>query len=166
MLLRTTALHRHRQRGATILTFALIAPMVLLIIFGVSEMGRVLQAWMVLTNEAREAARYASVNFDSTKDWTQSSNQAAEQATIRTYINNRLNGVLDPAYLSPQPTVSVTSDSPPKVQVTIYYRVPLLIPLVNGWVPNQPCFTGLPAGDPRSGQVCFPVAARSAMRGE
>jgi Flp pilus assembly protein TadG len=166
MRLHTSKLHRHRQEGATILTFALIAPLVLLIIFGVAEMGRVLQAWMVLTNEAREAARYASVNFDSTKDWTQTSVQASEQSAVQAYIANRLNGVLDQSYVSPAPSVVVTADSPRKIQVTIYYKVPLLIPLVNSFVPNQPCFSGLPAGDPRIGQLCFPVAARSTMRGE
>ncbi|HYY87986.1 MAG TPA: TadE/TadG family type IV pilus assembly protein [Chloroflexota bacterium] len=151
---------RHRQEGTTILTFALIAPLVLIIIFGVSEMGRVMQAWMVVTNEAREAARYAAVNFDSTKDWTSATNQSAEQTAVRAYITNRLTGVLDQTYLSPPPAVVVTTDSPPKVQVTIYYRVPLMIPLVNMWVPNQPC------GAPHTGEVCFPLAARSAMRGE
>jgi Flp pilus assembly protein TadG len=149
---------RHRQEGTSILTFALIAPLVLIIIFGVSEMGRVMQAWMVVTNEAREAARYASVNFDSTKDWTSATNQSAEQTAVRTYISNRLTGVLDQSYLSPPPAVVVTTDK--KIQVTIYYRVPLTIPLVNMWVPNQPC------GAPHTTEVCFPVAARSAMRGE
>jgi Flp pilus assembly protein TadG len=150
---------RHRQEAVTITTFALIAPVLMLVIFGTLEMGRVLQAWMVITNEAREAARYAAVTFDASKDWTLASNQSDKQTAVQAYISNRLRGVLDQTYLTPAPAVVVTNDSPPRVQVTIYYKVPLIVPLVNQMLP------GLPAC-PGSADPCFPVAARSAMRGE
>ena len=54
---------RNRQQAVTIVTFALVAPVLMLILFGTMEMGRVLSAWMVITNEAREAARYGAVTF-------------------------------------------------------------------------------------------------------
>jgi hypothetical protein len=41
------------------------------------------------------------------------------------------------------------SNQSPLVQVTIYYQVPLVIPVVANMLPNP-----------------FPIAARSAMRGE
>jgi Flp pilus assembly protein TadG len=139
----------HRQRAVTIVSFALVAPLVLFIIFATMEMGRVLNTWLVITNEAREAARYAAVSFDSTRDWTQSANQSAEQTAVRAYITNRLTGVLDQAYLTPAPSVVVTRNASPNVQVTIYYKVPLVVPLVSDLLPNP-----------------FPITARSAMRGE
>ena len=138
---------QHREQAATVVTFALIAPVFLLIVFGTMEMGRVLNAWLVITNEAREAARYGAVTFDSTKD--PATEQAAEQTAVRAYIHQRLTGVLDQRNLTREPDVLVTSDSSPKVQVTIYYQVPLVVPLVSQVLPNP-----------------FPLAARSAMRGE
>jgi Flp pilus assembly protein TadG len=143
-------MHRHGQPATTIVTFALIVPVFLLIIFGITEVGRVLNAWMVITNEAREAARYAAVTYDGTAD--QATELAIEQAVVQAYVQQRLNGVLDRTGLSPQPTVAFIptgSNQSPLVQVTIYYRVPLVIPLVSQFLPNP-----------------FPIAARSAMRGE
>jgi Flp pilus assembly protein TadG len=138
---------RHRQSAATIVTFALIAPALLLMVFGTMEIGRVLNAWLVITNEAREAARYGAVTFDSTQD--AATEQTAEQSAVRAYISSRLSGVLDKTYLTPAPAVVVTSDPSPKVQVTIYYQVPLVVPLISQVLPNP-----------------FPIAARSVMRGE
>jgi hypothetical protein len=111
------------------------------------EIGRVLNAWLVITNEAREAARYGAVTFDSTRDVA--AEQTAEQSAVRAYISSRLNGVLDQTYLTPAPSVVLTSDASPRVQVTIYYQVPLVVPLISQVLPNP-----------------FPIAARSAMRGE
>jgi Flp pilus assembly protein TadG len=139
--------HRHRQPATTIVSFALIAPALLFIIFGTMEIGRVLNAWLVITNEAREAARYGAVTFDSTRDVA--AEQTAEQSAVRAYISSRLNGVLDQTYLTPAPSVVLTSDASPRVQVTIYYQVPLVVPLISQVLPNP-----------------FPIAARSAMRGE
>ncbi len=51
---------QHRERAVTITSFALVAPVFLFIVFGTLEMSRVLNAWMVITNEAREAARYGA----------------------------------------------------------------------------------------------------------
>jgi Flp pilus assembly protein TadG len=138
---------QHRQSAVTVVTFALIAPVFLLIVFGTMEVGRVLNAWLIITNEAREAARYGAVTFDAGAD--PSAELAAERTAVRAYLAQRLQGVLDQRYLSPQPDVTLTTEARPRLQVTIYYRVPLVIPVVSNVLPNP-----------------FPVAARSAMRGE
>ena len=138
---------QHRQPAVTVVTFALIAPVFLLIVFGTMEIGRVLSAWMVITNEAREAARYGAVTFDAAADPT--TELAREKTAVRAYLGQRLQGVLDQSYLQPAPDVTVTAEARPRVQVTIYYKVPLVIPLVRNVLPNP-----------------FPIAARSAMRGE
>jgi Flp pilus assembly protein TadG len=138
---------QHRQSAVTVVTFALIAPVFLLIVFGTMEVGRVLNAWLIITNEAREAARYGAVTFDAAAD--PSAELAAERTAVRAYLAQRLQGVLDQRYLSPQPDVTLTTEARPRLQVTIYYRVPLVIPVVSNVLPNP-----------------FPVAARSAMRGE
>src|SRR6266545_4512843 len=57
-----------RERAATIVSFALIAPIFLFIIFGALEFGRVLMTWIVITNEVAEAARYGAVRYDAARD--------------------------------------------------------------------------------------------------
>ena len=140
------AIH-HRESAVTVVTFALIAPVFLLIVFGTMEVGRVLNAWLIITNEAREAARYGAVTYDAAAD--PRTELAAEKATVGTFLAKRLKGVLNQQNLSPAPDVTITTESRPRVQVTIYYKVPLVIPLIKNILPNP-----------------FPIAARSAMRGE
>ncbi len=136
-----------RQDGVTIVTFALIAPVLLFLIFGAAEMGRVRNCWMIITNEAREAARYGAVRYDSTAD------PSTQQSQIQTFLAQRLNAVLDPSGLYRAPSVQFVSpggvNGSPMVQVTVYYRVELVTPLIASFMPNP-----------------FPIAARSAMRGE
>jgi Flp pilus assembly protein TadG len=142
-------LHR-RERAVTITSFALVAPVFLFIIFGTLEMSRVLNAWMVITNEAREAARYGAVTFDGSQPFV--AEQLTERTAVRAYVSQRLNGVLDPSGIYQLPDVTLVptgQNQSPLVQVTIYYQVPLVTPLIQSFLPNP-----------------FPIAARSAMRGE
>lgn len=58
---------RSHRKGQTLVEFALTLPILLLLIFGIIEFGRIFQAWVSLQNSARAAARYAStgqVNYD------------------------------------------------------------------------------------------------------
>jgi len=137
----------HNSPAVSTVSFALIASIFLLVVFSTMEMGRVFNAWLVITNEAREAARYGAVTYDASQD--RASEQSIEQSTVTSFISQRLSGVLDLNNLSPAPTVIITSDDRPKIQVTIYYKVPLVVPIVSNVLPNP-----------------FPVAARSAMQGE
>lgn len=60
-------LHRS-QRGAALVEFAVILPVLIILLFGVWEMGRIFDAWLVVTNAAREGARYAAAGDADTKD--------------------------------------------------------------------------------------------------
>ncbi|MDX2159778.1 MAG: vWA domain-containing protein [bacterium] len=51
---------RKRRQGQTLAEFALILPLLLLLLFGVIEFGRIFQAILTLENAARAAARYAT----------------------------------------------------------------------------------------------------------
>jgi hypothetical protein len=48
------------RKGQTLAEFALTLPILLLLLFGIIEFGRLFQAWVSLQNSARAAARYAS----------------------------------------------------------------------------------------------------------
>jgi Flp pilus assembly protein TadG len=128
-----------RQEGVSTVAFALMAPIILYLLFGVMEAGRVFEAWLVITNEAREAARYGSVNYGLTDSATL--NQA-----VLSYLDGRLAMSLAPSGIYRQPVVNTSGGT---VDVTVYYQVPLVIPLIKTVFPNP-----------------FPLAAHSVMRGE
>lgn len=48
------------QRGQAAVEMALLLPVLLLIFLAILEVGRVMDAWVVATNAAREGARYAA----------------------------------------------------------------------------------------------------------
>jgi hypothetical protein len=52
--------HLRRRRGQTTAEFALTLPILLILLFGIIEFGRIFQAWVTLQNAARTAARFAS----------------------------------------------------------------------------------------------------------
>ncbi len=54
-----TSRRARRRRGATVVEFALVAPLLILLIFGMFEFGRMMMVEQILTNAAREGARRA-----------------------------------------------------------------------------------------------------------
>jgi hypothetical protein len=48
---------RRRRRGATLVEFALVVPVLFLLIFGTFEFGRLMMVQQIMTNAAREGAR-------------------------------------------------------------------------------------------------------------
>jgi Flp pilus assembly protein TadG len=59
MMARTTQLRNNR--GQALVEFALLLPLVMLILIGIAEFGRAWQAKQTLTDAAREAARISAV---------------------------------------------------------------------------------------------------------
>ena len=53
-----------RDRGASAVEFALVLPLLLLIVFGIIDFGRALNAQITLTQAAREGARLDAVGDD------------------------------------------------------------------------------------------------------
>ena len=49
------------ERGDAIVEFVLVLPILLMLLFGILEIGRVLDAWIVVQNAAREGARAGSL---------------------------------------------------------------------------------------------------------
>lgn len=53
---------RNSRRGTAVIEFALIAPVFLLLVFGMIEFGRAIMVQQVLVNVSREGARQAAVD--------------------------------------------------------------------------------------------------------
>lgn len=55
---RSSPRHRRRERGQTLAEFALIAPLLVVLIFGFIDASRLYHAWVTIEGAAREGARY------------------------------------------------------------------------------------------------------------
>ena len=55
---------KHKERGAVAVEMAILLPLLLLIVIGIIEFGRVLNVQVSLTEAAREGAREAAIHFD------------------------------------------------------------------------------------------------------
>lgn len=56
---------RHQQEGGVALVeFAMVLPLLLVLVFGIVDFGRAFQTWITLTNAAREGARLGTVSQD------------------------------------------------------------------------------------------------------
>ena len=72
---------RFSQSGNAIIEFALILPILLLVVFGITEFGRMLMTVNVLNAAAREGARVAVIGGDSTSVFSRV-NQVLSAANI------------------------------------------------------------------------------------
>jgi Flp pilus assembly protein TadG len=55
---------RHEQQGAVAVEMAILLPLLLLILIGIIEFGRVFNVQISLNQAAREGARHAAIHYD------------------------------------------------------------------------------------------------------
>ncbi|MCX7427703.1 MAG: pilus assembly protein [Planctomycetia bacterium] len=88
-----------RRRGATVVEFALVAPLFLLFIFALFEFGRYIMVQQALTNAAREGSRTAALAT------------TTSATRVRAAVDDGLHGVISsPSDVSPV-TVTVVPES-------------------------------------------------------
>ena len=68
-----------RRRGASVVEFAIVAPIFFLLIMGIIEYGRMVMVQQIITNASREGARYAVLD---------GSTSATVTTTVETYLTN------------------------------------------------------------------------------
>jgi Flp pilus assembly protein TadG len=54
----------HDERGAALVEFALVLPLLLILVFGMLEFGKAFNYWIDTTHLANEGARWAVVNYN------------------------------------------------------------------------------------------------------
>ena len=130
MIGRSLARRMGATEGATAVEFALIAMLLFVLMFGIFEGGRVFHGWLVITNEAREGARWGAVRVGdpSYPDLTNDLEPAVE-----TYVTDRTDGQVDqdPAVFDVECTASEDA-----VTVQIDYTVVIVTPLISALWPD------------------------------
>ena len=101
---------RKKRCGAAAVEFAIVAPVLLLLVFGMIEYGRMVMVQQVITNASREGARRAVLDGATTQDVT---------SVVENYLTS---GSISGA------TVSVTPDPPENAAfgepVTVQVQIP------------------------------------------
>lgn len=100
---------RKDRQGAAVVEFAVVAPVLILLIFGMVEFGRMVMVQQVLTNAAREGARVGVLDDSTVTD-------------VQTTVNNYLTGggvKGATVTVSPNPLSSAGYGAPVTVTVTV-----------------------------------------------
>lgn len=122
-------LQSERPRAQSLVEFALILPILILIILGVIEMGYALFIYSQVENAAREGARAAAVR---------PCPNAADVQTIIDATRARLPALVDTNSITP--TISYGGITDPTygnpVTVTVQYQFTLLDPLTTAFIPQ------------------------------
>lgn len=111
-----------KNKGQTLVETAFVLPIILLVLMGIVEFGRIFNTYLVLTNASREGARVAAVGgadsdvINSVMNVTQSLNQAEITITIDPLETERTRGL--------------------PVAVTANYNLDLICPIINVLLPN------------------------------
>jgi len=111
-----------RQSGATLIEFALILPILLFLLFGIFEFGRIFNTYLIVVNGAREGARHGALG----------SNQAEIIQKSTEACPN-----LDPGLMS-FVVSGAEGNSGQQVRVRVIYSVDILTPIFEPMFPADP----------------------------
>jgi len=110
------------KEGQALAEMALVLPILLMLLFGTIEFGRIFGAYMVISNLSREGARYGVVGHDD----VQIQNLILSH---RAWLDeSKFSIILSPSYAE--------RDKGDSLGITINYPVDLLIPIIAEIVPN------------------------------
>ncbi|KKM11911.1 hypothetical protein SY88_06665 [Clostridiales bacterium PH28_bin88] len=116
------------QRGQGLAELALLLPVLLLLVMGMMEFGRVSHAYLAVTNAAREGARAAAVGAPDAQIID------VVKASAGSLAGNSLEITIDPQESSRQ------RGQP--VRVAVRYGVAIISPVIQSVVPNPVWVTG------------------------
>ncbi|MFC7063859.1 TadE/TadG family type IV pilus assembly protein [Halobacillus seohaensis] len=103
------------QKGQALVELALVLPILLMLIFGIVDFGRIFHAYLTLDHAGREAARTASVG--------------AEDSEIYATVTNSTVGLND-SNLNTKLSPSGERESGSEISVTLTYDIGFLTPVI------------------------------------
>lgn len=157
---RRSRLPAHRERGQSLVEFALVLTPMMLILLGIIQFGFVFNTYVTLTNATREAARSGSIYvYDRTL--TKAQNDAARNSSIKTSLTNSMNlltktapnfttgstwtqtgqsfanGDITIAYSTPAGVTDAEPRTGQQITVSAVYHQDLVIPLISALLPKD-----------------------------
>lgn len=137
--------NRVSETGSAIVEFAVAVVLLLVMVFGVMDFGRALYTYHFLSNAARDATRWASVNGATCTSDGSCPGGPASQSTLNTYVQNIVPPGVDPSKVtvaqacgvegwgkcSASPATCILDEPGCDVQVQLSYNFNFLVPLVH-----------------------------------
>jgi Flp pilus assembly protein TadG len=138
---------RRRSRGQSLTEFALILTPLMLVLLGIIQMGLVLNAYVTLSNAAREGARTATVYLYD-RNQGKAANDTARQTAARSAVDSSMGllkktapqfGSSDMVVTYSLPTGVIETDprTGQYVKVRLTYHLDLVIPLISSVLPKD-----------------------------
>ena len=127
--------------GTGTVEFAIVGVLLFTLLLGVIEGARVFNAWLVITNESREAARWGAVRVGH----PEYADLAALETAVENEMTNRTQGLLSHDPVVFQVNCTATEDA---VTVNVDYTIEAISPLISSMWPS------------------FQLASESTMRSE
>jgi Flp pilus assembly protein TadG len=135
---------RNKSAGQSLVEFALILPVFLVLTLGVVDGARIFSAYIAITNGAREGALYAASGTNYSK-WCSttstvacpagytSGNQSTDPDNIAYRVQQEANGLTQSALILSAPACDngTCNSSSTKVTVTVNYSMTLFVPLIS-----------------------------------
>ena len=113
------------SEAASAVEFALLLPVLALLICGIIDFGFMFYNWNVVNEASREAARYAAVNK------SVNNNNPPTKAQVQTYINN----IYPSVSLQLNPTQPTSNNT---VTATVTYSYTIMTPIISAFFTSNP----------------------------
>ena len=131
------------ERGASMVEFALVAPLLFVLLFGIIEFGLILYDQAFITNASREGARYAAMYYINPSGQPQQHACSDVQNYVTTYVTTNFIGFTSPPA---SPTISCSleqNDAGVGLMQSVTVSYPYiflvfgsLVTLINGSITN------------------------------
>jgi Flp pilus assembly protein TadG len=108
-------MYKKNNKGQAMVETALVLPLLVILIFGIVEFGRIFNAYLIISSVSRDGARWASVGYKGDE--------------VRQLVNQEivtLNKDNLKIYVSPENDRNQGGS----VNVTVEYDVPLIVPVI------------------------------------
>lgn len=118
------------EKGQAMVEFALILPLLILLLCGIIDFGWIFGNQLILNNAGRDTARYMAINYNDTT--VTGTTETDKDAAARTAFVNRLgtNNYMNNTNLVVDSQLTGTGTDQ-KVAVTATYPLPFLTPLLS-----------------------------------
>lgn len=111
-----------QEKAQAMVEFALVLPLLLLLLMGIVEFGRIINSHMIIANLAREGARFGAVGYTDTQISTMLIADRASLDASKIQIN------INPGFSSRVKGEPLT--------VSVSYSVDLITPILSSILPN------------------------------
>jgi Flp pilus assembly protein TadG len=136
-------INRDKSRGSTLVESALSLLLLLTLVFGIIEFGRLFNVYHVMTNAAREGARFAVAPcpFVSSIGSTCSAGQLPSTSAVQSYVQGFLNsGSVSGTTITVNPNYQPSTDPVNGVTLT-YTQVTISLPYTFSFFSYTPTIT-------------------------